>query len=93
MQGQHFSSCLIFMKFPCNLRRFNGPPFNSLQTSYLLSGSFNNYVDKRRLIGGPGNGTQIFSYNIKEIHSQMSTRGRSDMIGGQEVAKFGQRSL
>ena len=52
-------------------------------------------MDKRRWVGGPGNGTQIFpgSYNIKEIHSEMSTRGRYDMIGGQEVAKFGQRSL
>ena len=34
-----------------------------------------------------------FLITLKEIHSEMSTRGRSDMIGGQEVAKFGHRSL
>ena len=65
--------------------------FHSL--AWTAQGSFNNYVDKRRWVGGSRNGTQVFPYNIKEIHSQMSTRGRSDMIGGQEVAKFRQRSL
>ena len=34
---QHFSSCLIFMKFPCNLRRFNGPPCSASFQPSLLS--------------------------------------------------------
>lgn len=62
-------------------------------SAWTAQGSFNNYVDKGRWVGGPGNGTQLFPYNIKEVHSQMSTKGRSDMIDGQEVAKFDQRSL
>ena len=49
----------------------------------LDKGSFFNYVDKTKLVGGTGNvnGTYILTYKSKGIPSPMSTRGRK--VGGQ----------
>ena len=55
-------------------------------------GSFFNYVDKVRQVGGTGNvnGMQIFPQNSKEIPPSDVNWGK---VGGQKWTTFGQRSL